>query len=100
MACLLCVAPPPHCRFCDRCQAYSDMPVYRYLLSMQAQDHTGSEWLNAFGEAGDTVMVRLHAYRHDVQGCVFCVWMGAVERRASMLCPFDLIIGIVDGDPG
>jgi hypothetical protein len=32
--------------------------VHRYLLSLQAQDHTGQEWLNAFGEAGDIIMVR------------------------------------------
>ena len=44
-------------RFCERCQAQVDVPVHRYLLSLQVQDHTGQEWLNAFGEAGDIIMV-------------------------------------------
>jgi hypothetical protein len=34
-------------------------PVYRYLLSLQFQDHTGQEWLSAFGEAGEIIMVRV-----------------------------------------
>ena len=43
-------------RRCERCNADCPEPAWRYLLNVQAQDHTGCQWLTAFGDAGDTIM--------------------------------------------
>eukprot|EP00879_Flechtneria_rotunda_P025305 GHRR01026883.1.p1 GENE.GHRR01026883.1~~GHRR01026883.1.p1 ORF type:complete len:797 (+),score=258.36 GHRR01026883.1:172-2562(+) len=42
--------------WCERCGAGVDEPAWRYLLSVQAEDHTDHTWLTAFGEAGETIM--------------------------------------------
>ena len=33
--------------FCDRCQQEAQ-PMWRYILTIQADDHTGHVWLTAF----------------------------------------------------
>eukprot|EP00884_Botryococcus_braunii_P015981 jgi/Botrbrau1/3066/Bobra.0070s0059.1 len=41
--------------WCERCQQ-SAVPVWRYMLSIQITDHTGTEWFTAFQEAGETLL--------------------------------------------
>ena len=33
--------------YCERCAAYCQAE-YRYMLSLQLEDHTGKEWVTAF----------------------------------------------------
>ncbi|KAF8055656.1 RPA1A [Scenedesmus sp. PABB004] len=42
--------------FCERCQQSCEAPAWRYLLTLQAQDHTGSETVTAFGDSGEAIM--------------------------------------------
>lgn len=41
---------------CDRCDKAVAECDYRYLLSVQVQDHTGVTWITAFQEAGEEIM--------------------------------------------
>lgn len=41
---------------CDRCDKSAPECEYRYLLSLQVQDHTGVTWVTAFQEAGEEIM--------------------------------------------
>jgi replication factor A1 len=41
---------------CDRCDRAIAECDYRYLLSVQVQDHTGVTWITAFQEAGEEIM--------------------------------------------
>eukprot|EP00249_Psilotum_nudum_P017754 c26474_g2_i1 orf=422-2932(+) len=41
---------------CDRCDKSVPDCDYRYLLSVQVQDHTGVTWVTAFQEAGEEIM--------------------------------------------
>ncbi|CAI0441900.1 unnamed protein product [Linum tenue] len=41
---------------CDRCEQSVDECDYRYILSLQIQDHTGSTWLTAFQESAEELM--------------------------------------------
>lgn len=43
---------------CERCTFTTENPAWRYLVSMSAMDHTGKQYLTAFGEAGDVVFGR------------------------------------------
>ena len=45
--------------YCERCAAYCQAE-YRYMLSLQLEDHTGKEWVTAF-------QVSCHPPRSD--GC-------------------------------
>lgn len=42
--------------YCERCQAACTEPAWRYLLSLQAQDHTAAQWLTAFGDTGNDIL--------------------------------------------
>eukprot|EP00775_Hariotina_reticulata_P005401 gene5401-5635_t len=44
--------------YCERCSAAVEQPAWRYLLNLQAQDHTDNQWLTAFGDAGEVIMKR------------------------------------------
>jgi hypothetical protein len=48
--------PLPLTRRCERCARDCGEPAWRYLLSLQAQDHTANTWLTAFGDSGDVIM--------------------------------------------
>lgn len=41
---------------CDRCDKSIPECDYRYLLSVQIQDHTGVTWVTAFQEAGEEII--------------------------------------------
>lgn len=41
---------------CDRCDKSAAECDYRYLLSVQVQDHTGVTWITAFQEAGEEII--------------------------------------------
>ena len=41
---------------CDRCDRAIAECDYRYLLSVQVQDHTGVTWITAFQEAGEEII--------------------------------------------
>lgn len=41
---------------CEKCQVSFPQPNYRYVLSINVADHTGSLWLSLFDEAGEAVM--------------------------------------------
>ncbi|KAI5070171.1 hypothetical protein GOP47_0014514 [Adiantum capillus-veneris] len=41
---------------CDRCDKAVAECDYRYLLSVQVQDHTGITWITAFQDAGEEIM--------------------------------------------
>ena len=43
------------CRWCDRCNQAVAEPTYRYLANLLVLDHTGHQWLTAFGDQGDTI---------------------------------------------
>ncbi|KAI5079625.1 hypothetical protein GOP47_0005104 [Adiantum capillus-veneris] len=42
--------------YCDRCDKLLDDCEYRYLLSLQVQDHTGVTWVTAFQEAAEDIL--------------------------------------------
>ncbi|KAF2271683.1 replication protein-like protein A 70 kDa DNA-binding subunit [Westerdykella ornata] len=42
--------------WCEKCQVKWPRPEYRYILSVNVADHTGSLWLNAFDEAGRMIV--------------------------------------------
>ncbi|KAF2639903.1 replication protein-like protein A 70 kDa DNA-binding subunit [Massarina eburnea CBS 473.64] len=41
---------------CENCQVVWPEPKYRYVLSLNVADHTGTMWLNCFDEAGQIVV--------------------------------------------
>lgn len=42
--------------WCEKCQKKWPNPEYRYILSINVADHTGSLWLTAFDEAGRLIV--------------------------------------------
>ncbi|KAJ9514509.1 hypothetical protein QJQ45_016236, partial [Haematococcus lacustris] len=40
---------------CDRCNQTTYQPVWRYMLSLTVLDHTGQQWLSAFGDSADVL---------------------------------------------
>ncbi len=65
--------------WCERCQQ-SAQPVWRYMLSLQVSDHTGSEWLTGFQVRCDRSPVQILDISHrfslieNVDGCQL-VWI-------------------------
>ncbi|KAG2491292.1 hypothetical protein HYH03_010298 [Edaphochlamys debaryana] len=43
---------------CERCGYSTESPAWRYMVSMSACDHTGKQFLTAFGDAGDQLFGR------------------------------------------
>ncbi|GLC43682.1 hypothetical protein PLESTM_001504100 [Pleodorina starrii] len=43
---------------CERCNYATETPIWRFLVSMSACDHTAKQFLTAFGDAGDTIFGR------------------------------------------
>ncbi|KAL2348815.1 hypothetical protein Fmac_002815 [Flemingia macrophylla] len=41
---------------CERCNQSIEACDYRYILSLQIQDHTGLTWVTAFQESGEEIM--------------------------------------------
>ncbi|PSR81846.1 replication factor-a protein 1 [Coniella lustricola] len=41
---------------CEKCDVTHDRPEYRYIMSVNVNDHTGQLWLNCFDEAGKMIM--------------------------------------------
>ncbi|ROV98558.1 hypothetical protein VSDG_04280 [Cytospora chrysosperma] len=41
---------------CERCSITHDAPEYRYIMSVNVNDHTGQLWLSCFDEVGRIVM--------------------------------------------
>lgn len=41
---------------CERCSITHEAPEYRYIMSVNVNDHTGQMWLSCFDEVGRTVM--------------------------------------------
>ncbi|KUI74181.1 Replication factor A protein 1 [Cytospora mali] len=41
---------------CERCNITHDAPEYRYIMSINVNDHTGQAWLSCFDEVGRIVM--------------------------------------------
>ncbi|GFR50485.1 hypothetical protein Agub_g12748, partial [Astrephomene gubernaculifera] len=46
---------------CERCQYSTENPAWRYLVSLSACDHTGKQFLTAFGDSGDGIFGRTAA---------------------------------------
>jgi replication factor A1 len=46
----------PGAWWCEKCQATFPEPTYRYVLSVNVADHTGTVWLSLFDEAGQSVV--------------------------------------------
>ncbi|KAF2747195.1 replication factor-a protein [Sporormia fimetaria CBS 119925] len=42
--------------WCEKCQKHWDRPEYRFILSINVADHTGSLWLSTFDEAGRLII--------------------------------------------
>jgi replication factor A1 len=42
--------------WCEKCQANFPEPLYRYVLSVNVADHTGTLWLSCFDEAGQQIV--------------------------------------------
>jgi replication factor A1 len=42
--------------WCEKCQASFPEPQYRYVLSVNVADHTGTLWLSCFDEAGQMIV--------------------------------------------
>lgn len=36
--------------YCERCNGPCSAPAFRYLVNLQIEDHSGSQWVTAFGE--------------------------------------------------
>ncbi len=75
---------------------HSRQPVTRYKLRLQLQDHTGNQWVTAFGDAGDAVMgmnaAKLQA--KEQQGRDFII-----QQRVSRTGVFKLKVMQPDGSP-
>jgi len=41
---------------CEHCDANYDTPDYRYILSCNASDHTGSQWINSFDDVAKQLL--------------------------------------------
>ena len=41
---------------CEFCDVSHQSPVYRYILSFQASDHTGTQWINCFDEVAKMML--------------------------------------------
>lgn len=41
---------------CEKCNMSHDRPEYRYIMSVNVNDHTGQLWLSCFDDTGRTVM--------------------------------------------
>jgi len=41
---------------CERCNINNPRPLYRYLLSLNVNDHTGQLWLSCFDDIGQMIM--------------------------------------------
>ncbi|KAI4677415.1 uncharacterized protein J4E84_009100 [Alternaria hordeiaustralica] len=46
----------PGAWWCEKCQATYPEPQYRYVLSVNVGDHTGTLWLSCFDEAGQDIV--------------------------------------------
>ncbi|CBY01885.1 hypothetical protein IAQ61_006485 [Plenodomus lingam] len=46
----------PGAWWCEKCQKTYPEPLYRYVLSVNVADHTGTLWLSCFDEAGQTIV--------------------------------------------
>lgn len=42
--------------WCEKCQKKYEKPNYRYIMSVNVVDHTGSLWLSCFDESGRMIM--------------------------------------------
>jgi replication factor A1 len=42
--------------WCEKCQTNYPEPNYRYVLSVNVADHTGTLWLSCFDEAGQAIV--------------------------------------------
>ncbi|KAF2822796.1 replication protein-like protein A 70 kDa DNA-binding subunit [Ophiobolus disseminans] len=42
--------------WCEKCQQSFPEPLYRYVLSVNVADHTGTLWLSCFDEAGQAIV--------------------------------------------
>lgn len=56
---------------CERCDSTVPECDYRYLISLQIQDHTGMTWVTAFQETGEEIMgapaKKLHFLKNEEQ---------------------------------
>ncbi len=52
------VVERPGSWFCEKCDAAHERPQYRYIMSVNVNDHTGQLWLSCFDEVGRIVMGR------------------------------------------
>jgi replication factor A1 len=41
---------------CEKCNITHDRPEYRYIMSVNVNDHTGQLWLSCFDDTGRTIM--------------------------------------------
>ncbi len=41
---------------CEKCNVNHDRPSYRYIMSVNVNDHTGQLWLSCFDDVGKTIM--------------------------------------------
>ncbi|KAI8939062.1 hypothetical protein NX059_004901 [Plenodomus lindquistii] len=46
----------PGAWWCEKCQKTYPEPLYRYVLSVNVADHTGTLWLSCFDEAGQAIV--------------------------------------------
>jgi replication factor A1 len=56
---------------CSRCGPIQE-PSWRYLVSFSAMDHTGVQWITAFGDQADPLFG--FPASHYVQVCVMQAW--------------------------
>jgi hypothetical protein len=48
-------------RYCERCTKYQSVPDWKYLVQIQASDHTAMHWLTCIGDGGDIMFEGLKA---------------------------------------
>lgn len=41
---------------CERCEIYHPKPQYRYIMSLNVDDHSGQLWLSCFDDVGQAIM--------------------------------------------
>ena len=76
---------------CDSCNHDTENPTYRYIMSVNISDHTGSQWVTMFDEAA-TQLVGKSATALDAMYKRVRAW-DLVPSRYAFVHPTNLATG-------
>ena len=76
---------------CEKCDINHDKPEYRYVMSVNVNDHTGQLWLSCFDEVGRVIMggktaAELMAMKEDDEAALTATWDAANCTKLSFRC--------------